>query len=1428
MSLPSSSAHTKNHYHHHHHHHYHRNNNNNFDIQYVEHSTSSSQQQQQPQRRGSSNNFNSSAASSSGSTTEGRRNCPNSLNHKPASATARNSDSNNGTVSNDEHQTDLISNQEATSGFYKNRLNSAETTNVNHQQNVEGARRRFNNNSTMYKKTTSNSRSTESKIYNEDEQQENANNTMKQQDDELHQQTIGTRYRGKNNDKRNNYKRFSNFRSHETGATSNQLQQTHHQNENVHHSRNSNNRNRKGQNTADNENAQQNDSRQNFRIYQSKNAKQSATPPSSHSIQNQIAEQSETKNIPKAKSSGFSISSAAFYPSSMTSSPPSANSSIYHPGQYNNFQGYAYPSVQQLGGCVYYYPQNNTYYQSNPYNSSVFYQSQEPESPKMFKVPNRANSKLSTSTSTTKQKKGRKKEPVEQESSSEEDEDETESISSANQIQMNFDEDDYIVGFASFNGSLYFCWQQASKESESQSKIREILTQSSKYSNKSSETLFSTCIKNKAIYAALKKFVKKLIKQNQPYNPYLINSHASILMKSFLLSSNTWLEFSANLPAISNKFAKLKAREVKYLLSEYSTEWNYFQDIDLSKEDVLDRFIKGDEESTVSSFVERMKKNEFSKFKRRSHLLVCSWVCKCPNGMQEVFIELIRTLKSVHNTLGFVRKRLNEIFEIERNEAKPPKMTICELVAKIDNIPDLTPFKQKKPESSIFAEKRSAGSNFSDTFVKEIAVILCLNIFQDLKYKYDFSHKKQKGAANDFKKLYSIVDVETQKQKTSFNAKIQAAYRDQNEASILTPEEKDKLIEQLIQFITYDKEYRCYQRYFDLLKTEEDEINKPFGWFQYPYQLKAVKWLKRLGAQIDWVQIYLNRIYASPNFDPDIIKQIDKEFEISANYTLEAKDNRLSFLDHYDRTFTIDKKGTKDCDDALTILYHDQNCIHIAVHITDIASTILRNVDLSQAASPVDESKKEVKRTPPVKTKFADHPIFQSSLFSEASKRVMSIYIPGVEETYAPCFPRHLSEEALSLIDKKPKEVISHIFVIFKDGRVEFKGVFKGLIQVSQSYSFEEADEKIDSPQADPFWKQLYDCCCAIHDSRLEHGAKKFTPGVVPLGGIDLVLEDNKNGDDPIIHVNTQRTTPSKSSKIITEFSILLNATMARYFYDNRIAGLYKEFYQTYNRLLPESIKDMDIEEFIEVASILDPEGNETNYLAQGKNHQTENYQALLRFENELKQQGSKKTTNISKITTNPTKFYQNIIGVELYMQLSSPLRRWLDLVLQVQLVHYLNTIESGATWTGIENSLFSEEVLHYWSEKVSDKIETVKEMEKQVLYHYFLKFLKNKMESCDSEHFILECVSEINFRKGKRLSHSHRDKSGVHRDYNNLINRKKPVFTQLLRLRLVEYNYFAIEAYVTSNTIDMDEMTAIKIIEIDTYCHTISAEYVK
>ena len=176
-------------------------------------------------------------------------------------------------------------------------------------------------------------------------------------------------------------------------------------------------------------------------------------------------------------------------------------------------------------------------------------------------------------------------------------------------------------------------------------------------------------------------------------------------------------------------------------------------------------------------------------------------------------------------------------------------------------------------------------------------------------------------------------------------------------------------------------------------------------------------------------------------------------------------------------------------------------------------------------------------------------------------------------------------------------------------------------------------------------------------------------------------------------------------------------------------------------------------------------------------------------------------------------------------MQLSSPLRRWLDLVLQVQLVHHLNTIEAGVVWKGLESSLFSEEILHYWSEKVSDKIETVKDMEKQVLYHYFLLYLKKNMEELNGP-YLLDCVSEINFRKGKRVNHHHKQKHQV--DLDNLVTKSRPVITQLLRLRLVNYNYFAIQAYVTSNIVDMDEMTLIKIVEIDTYTHTISTEYVK
>ena len=999
---------------------------------------------------------------------------------------------------------------------------------------------------------------------------------------------------------------------------------------------------------------------------------------------------------------------------------------------------------------------------------------------------------------------------------------------------ITFAEDEYIIGFASMNGSFYFCWQLASKESESQNKIRDILTAHSEYSvGLASETMFSVCIKNKSIYAALKKFVKKLIKQNQPYNPYLVNSHSSMLMKQFLISSNTWLEFSANLPSISNKFAKLKAREVKQLLAEFSTEWNYFDFLDFTKAEHLSSFMNDSEEKLIQDLLDKVSQDQYSKFKRRSHLLTCSWVCKCPNGLTDVFKELVKVIRSIYEILPYNEERLNQIFESEKNNAKAQKMTICELVAKIEKI-DIEAskeFKHKKPEVSIFSEKRSVDVGFTEQFLKELAAIFALNVYQGLKYKYDFTHKKQKGAANDFKKLYTIVDVETQKQKTAFNAKIQSAYKEEDTklATLLGDEEREKLIHQLIQFITYDKEYRCFQRYYDLLKTEEDDINKPFGWFQYPYHLKAIQWMKRLNSPINWIEIYLNRIQAKPEFDPKILEQIDKEYDNSIRISQMESGTRVSFLDHSSTTFTIDRKGTKDCDDAFTILYHDANCIQIAVHITDVASHILRNVDLSKSTVEAnDESNGETLRHSSNKCRFRDHPIFQSTIFSEAERRVMSIYVPGKEETYAPCLPKHLSEELLSLIDKRPKEVITHMFVIYLNGNVQFKGVFKGLIQVTHSYFFEEADEKIDSPTADPFWKQLYDCCCAIHKKRLDCGAKKFTPGVVPLGGVNLTLIGEMGNEKPHIDVSSDKQQLSKSSKIITEFSILLNSTMARYFYDNRICGLYKEFYQIYNKLLPESIKDMGIEDFVEVASILDTSGNEMNFVAQGQLQQSQNYESLWKYEYDLKQQGSRNTTNIGKITTNPTKFHQNIIGVELYMQLSSPLRRWLDLVLQVQLVHHLNTVEAGIEWTGLEDSLFSEETLHNWSERVSDKIETVKDMERQVLYHYFIVFLRQKMIDCGDKPFLLKCISEINFRKGKRLNHKIEHDHHHHIDLNNLITNKKPVFTQLLRLRLVGYNYFAVEVSVTSNTIDMDEMTLIKVLDIDPYTHTMAAEFVK
>ncbi|KAL9653327.1 hypothetical protein ABK040_001963 [Willaertia magna] len=1092
------------------------------------------------------------------------------------------------------------------------------------------------------------------------------------------------------------------------------------------------------------------------------------------------------------------------------------------------------------------------------------------------------------------------------------------SSNSSNNQQLTFDNDDYIIGFASINGNFYFCWQQAKLEEQSQSKIKEILTYNQQYHStpidnnttttmdnniplidnndldintinnlnidnlnnhisihpSTKETNFSLCVKNKQIYANLKKFIKKLIKQNQPYQSYLINSNQSILMKQFLVSSNTWLEFAMNLPFISNKFAKLKAKEVKRLLAMYSTEWNYIEHLDLRE--LFNLYINNNntinDNNTINGnrLLEYLNGLEIKTFKRRSHLLSCSWVCKCPNGKIDVFNELLNIIKIIIPNLNIFEKLLLNLYDLNKNNNESKKMTICDLVLQCDsllqsnnlnNLNNLT--KYTRPETSIFSEiKRISNSNFTNNFIKELSIIISLNIFQSLKYKFDFSHKKQKSfAANDFKKLYMIVDVDTQKQKTAFNAKIQQVYllflkylekqsfhyklnhhhhniKEENKEEInkiLDENEKMKLINELIQFITFDKEYRCYQRYYDLLKTEEDDTNRTFGWFQSPYQLKAIQLLKYLNfKKLNWIEIYLNRIHAKNRFDDEIVKEIERECDNNNNSNY--GNNRMSFLHLAHMTFTIDKKGTMDCDDAFTILYYDNCTIQIAIHITDVASTILRNVNLSNTINSNNNNQQQ-------------HAIFQSAIFREAEKRIQSIYVPGnsTEQTYAPLLPKTLSEERLSLIDQtKPKEVISHIFQLSINGNVEFKGVTKGIIQVgnANNFFFQQADEKIDSPYAESYWKLLYDCCCEIHNLRLKNGAKKFTPGVLAYGEVNLKLnklgtctnkeeknEEDLNLDNCEIEVHDHKQTPSKSSRIITEFSILLNATMAKFFYENGIVGLYKEFYQTYHTLLPENIKEMNIEEFINVASLVDLNNkngnNEMNYLAQNKLQQLQNYNDLLEYENELKLQNSRHVTNIGKITTNPRKFNQNIIGVELYMQISSPLRRWLDLVLQLQLVHFLNTIENNIFWTGPEMSLFSEDLLHFWSEKVSDKIQQVKDMERQVMYHYMITFLFQQFNNKQLNNYLLllPVISEINFRKGKRVSKVCNVPDYI--DLNNLIRNDRPIITQLLRLRLVNYNYFAMDINVTSNTVHMDEITIIKVIEVDPYTHTIHAEMV-
>ena len=234
-----------------------------------------------------------------------------------------------------------------------------------------------------------------------------------------------------------------------------------------------------------------------------------------------------------------------------------------------------------------------------------------------------------------------------------------------------------------------------------------------------------------------------------------------------------------------------------------------------------------------------------------------------------------------------------------------------------------------------------------------------------------------------------------------------------------------------------------------------------------------------------------------------------------------------------------------------------------------------------------------------------------SLLDEEASQRGTSLYLPRHQ---IPMIPVALSQEALSLKQGCDRPALSLIAVLDRDGNLLESRFVKSLVRVQRQWTYDEVNESFDR---EPLLREMLRLTHLMRQRRLDQGA-------LVLSLPEMAVEVTAQGAVALHKV--EQDTPSRG--MVAEFMIFYNWLAARFCKEHQIPAIYRCQEAPAERLSPE----------------------ETNYV-------------FYVF---------KQRRKLSPLSIHTEPKPHSSLGVDMYTTVTSPIRRYYDLLVQRQIKTYL------------------------------------------------------------------------------------------------------------------------------------------------------------
>lgn len=316
--------------------------------------------------------------------------------------------------------------------------------------------------------------------------------------------------------------------------------------------------------------------------------------------------------------------------------------------------------------------------------------------------------------------------------------------------------------------------------------------------------------------------------------------------------------------------------------------------------------------------------------------------------------------------------------------------------------------------------------------------------------------------------------------------------------------------------------------------------------------------------------------------------------------------------------FTIDPDTAKDFDDALSIRKDRKGQYHLGVHIADVSHYVKPG----------------------------------TSLDKEARERCNSVYFPGF---VLPMLPHELSSHLCSLKPNVNRLAISVLMVLDKTGELLNYRITRSVIRSKKRFTYKEAKQVLEGKKTSPFKRHLklmVELCLLLKTIRAERGSIEFA-----LPDTSLIVD--KEGTPKAVEIVEYDIT----HQLVEEFMLKANEVVATY--------LSREgkplTYRIHEEPNPENIK-----EFAALATALgfplpsDPDARELQALFDEARQSPFGQFLAIQFIRSMKL-ASYSTQNIGHYG----------LGLDYYTHFTSPIRRYIDLIVHRLLFEKVNPKEN-------------------------------------------------------------------------------------------------------------------------------------------------------